>query len=1474
MTSDGLIVRIMALSGLVLPVATATGAIRYVNAARPDDSGNGLTWATAEKTLQAALVAATSGDDIWVAAGTYKPDQGGGRIPGNRSATFQLAIGVALYGGFAGGETALSERNVVANVTTLSGDLSGDDGPAYYEDYAENSFHVVDGSGTDSTAVLDGVTISGGNANGGGSNESGGALVISAGGPTIRGCTLSISRATGTRAGGAVSVSGMSNVTFRNCAFVANEGTGDAGALNAQGSSVVNLVGCYFGNNVAGGDGGAIGTAGNGVLNVANSYFSINEAVAGGAVDLANDGDSTFVNCLFIGNSAVSGGAISVTGGTGSTTRTLTNCTLADNVVSSAGGGIYKNVNGTLAVHNSIIWGNGASPIVNTGGTATVTYSIVEGGFAGTGNLSLDPQFMNTVAYYDYRPKTTSPAVDAANSNLVPADTLDVDNNGNTTEPVPYGLFYTYRFVDHPYVTDSGVPRPTPPTGVVDMGAYEVQASTYIFVNENAPEGGPSYWIAAFKKLQDGLFESQAYANAEIWVADGTYTPTQKTCRLNGDCTEHGGGTCSSGSCVWTTPREHTFQLRDHVTLYGGFSGIETDLSQRNPAASVTILSGDFAGNDGPNFANYGDNSYHVVTGTGVNATARLDGFTISGGNADGENFVSGSGGGMYNSGGSPTVSNSRFLANSASAVLDAGGGALRYDNAVNAIIVRCDFIGNRSLYRGGALYINSGSPQLVNCRFLSNVASNGGGAVWGEFGAHTEINCLYSGNFSPNGGAARFRNASPDLFNCTFSRNTSTSPGGGVYTNSGHPKLRNCILWLNSSNNGTVQDEPAQIYIPSGTLTATYSVISALNVHAGNGNIGADPLFVDFDGPDNNNGTEDDDLRLSPGSPAIDAANTPALPLDTDDADGDGNTTERYPFDLAGNPRILDDPTTTDTGVPGSPVADMGAYEYFADCNGNGLPDQCDLSCGVPTGPCDVPGCGGSQDCDWEGKGSNGVPDECDIANCSGFFLCDDCNLNGVPDGCDIDFECSQFAPACISDIDWSCFDNWNIPGDVYPDNNGPVTYSVTLDDQPGPNPDEVFLDVDVSIDTLRILRNGILNVTQTGTSGDLTLVESGGLLLDGGKLYMNNSRLIDVSAGAVRIRGGVLPADGQGLYASDPNVMSPTCNTMNPDACTLKAADVTVAGGGTIDLSGGMNLSVSGDLILDGAGAGTCDQTALRGAILPAPRYRTRPDQIGIIFMANNVSLRGSVELIHTAQTPIQLGGDWDNQSTTPQCVDCLNGGGVQFVNTVPPNVTPSVFEAGGRDLGATQTGFALNFALSQLELDPNRTLIVQNTFANTVGSGACQEALYVRDLVLRTGSTLTVSNCRVYYRNLTQESGASIFITGCGQSAPLPACLDNEFCADGFACTDDSCNLGTGHCSYTPIANLAFGDVDLTGVVEIGDVLCELDAYAGLNTCPLERTDMYRCEAPDGIVEIGDILSILDAYAGTATCPSPCP
>lgn len=438
-------------------------------------------------------------------------------------------------------------------------------------------------------------------------------------------------------------------------------------------------------------------------------------------------------------------------------------------------------------------------------------------------------------------------------------------------------------------------------------------------------------WGNAYNYLQEAL--AGAGAGDQIWVAGGTYKPDQ------------GGG---------NTPGDPTatFTLKDGMAIYGGFTGSETSLEERDWNINKSILSGDLGG---------GYYSYHVVTSSGTGATAVLDGFTITAGNANGSSSPNYHGGGLYNSEGSPTLVNCTFSGNTANR--DGGG---MYNHSGSPTLTNCTFAQNIAERYGGGIYNYAGSPALNNCNFSGNTAQSEGGGMFNFYGSNptltdcifngnygctggavlinrssgTFINCIFTGNSADIGGSmANFHDSSPTLINCVLTGNLATNYGGGIFnydsspimincTLSGNsavygggmdsydslPIITNCILWYNSSPNG------AQLAVGAGsTCNISYCDIQGGEaeilatgggtINWGAGNMDTNPVFADPDGLDNIVGTLDDNLRLMAGSPCIDTGDNTVLPA--------GIIT-----DLDGRQRIIDgdnDETAT---------VDLGAYE------------------------------------------------------------------------------------------------------------------------------------------------------------------------------------------------------------------------------------------------------------------------------------------------------------------------------------------------------------------------------------------------------------------------------------------------------------------------------------------------------------------------------------------------------------------
>ena len=354
---------------------------RYVNAAATG-LNHGQGWSHAYVDLQDALQDATVPSaeitEIWVAKGTYLPDNG----TGDRTRSFQMISGVEIVGGFVGGETEVSLNDPVANPTILSGAIGGaGDG--------DNSYNVVRAINVDADGKLIGFIVQRGNANDPAvPNELGGGMYVDGGAPAIRECWVRNCLSTG---GGGGLFSFLSDLNIVRCRFSLNESEGGGGLMLWGGAPQV--LNCVVSGNHADADGGGL------------------------SVLIGTDLELT--NCTIVGNSADIGN----TGGV-----------LNSGDIVAANNILWQNVGAAGSIEAQQLR-------ISGGGTFDLDYSIVQGlsgVLGGVGNLGSAPEFVdgngldNVWGTVDDNPRLSagSPCIDSGDSAALPGFvTLDYDGN-------------------------------------------------------------------------------------------------------------------------------------------------------------------------------------------------------------------------------------------------------------------------------------------------------------------------------------------------------------------------------------------------------------------------------------------------------------------------------------------------------------------------------------------------------------------------------------------------------------------------------------------------------------------------------------------------------------------------------------------------------------------------------------------------------------------------------------------------------------------------------------------------------------------------------------------------------------------------------------------------------------------------------------------------------------------------------------
>jgi len=358
-----------------------------------------------------------------------------------------------------------------------------------------------------------------------------------------------------------------------------------------------------------------------------------------------------------------------------------------------------------------------------------------------------------------------------------------VDCNDNNAEVNPEGIEVVYNGIDddcNPLTLDDDLDQdgytiaedcddnnPNVSPGAIDIPNNEMDedcngldaTAPIIYVDISAlGNNDGSSWDNAFTDLESALQLGED--NDQIWVSEGTYLP---------------GGDAPTN--------ESTFLIDKNYQIYGGFSGTETSLLDRDIELNEVILSGDLLmdDNEGDTYTSRTDNVRHVIT-LPINVSLRplINGVTISSGHTEGGSGSNDErrGGGLYSPGASPTIEHCTFVDN-----YGYFGGATHFRGFLGSGEVKISntsFINNRSQF-GGVAYCNHTMSEFFDCIFDDNSSSSEGGAVYCNDEITNFTRCEFTNNSGRTGGGAiAIHKPAVNVVDCNFVDNSCQIGNGG----------------------------------------------------------------------------------------------------------------------------------------------------------------------------------------------------------------------------------------------------------------------------------------------------------------------------------------------------------------------------------------------------------------------------------------------------------------------------------------------------------------------------------------------------------------------------------------------------------------------------------------------------------------------------------------------------------------------
>ena len=820
-------------------------------------SGDGRSWAAAFTDLQEALDLASTLqsdadaendiDQIWIAEGTYRPSElSDAEQP--RSATFSLIDGVTLYGGFAGSELTLAERDVVRHATTLSGDIG------VVGDISDNAYSVVtvDSSVNASLASL---VIRDGNADyySGSSTEhtSNGGGVFNAGSLTLN--NVVIERNLASRSG-----SGIYSV--------------DA-LLNIQHSSFI--------KNEAGNLGGGLGAV-NGAVAIVNSTFTQNQALRGGGV-YVGESDALITNSTFESNSANLGGGVYATGTENDVKLNNTIVTGSTKSSRESSGFLefcdsdrdyyYGGFAGYIESYCSRLGADvdatstisGSNNLIGNGDGQTSFVNGEDGNFVGSAEQLLDAQLSDLVQFssghWGHRPQQSSPAVDSGNN------VLSVDQDGNSITKDAAGNARIFNTV-------------------VDRGAIEMVSSAPLLTIADVviDEGDTTADVTVFVEL---THPASSEVTADFSTYNGTAFAGEDFEATSGSLTIPIGETTGSFTLPILGDSEYELDKEFFVRIE------EVEGAENFGAlATVRLLNDD-----------------SIIVDTLKDTTDPDDGvislreaLTVFPENEHANRIEIAAE--LYENSPAVIPLDERISVSSDAVILGPGPDRLTtmgsgersifdVQSDTKMVIDGMTITGGYGTSKGSAIN-NYGQLTMSHVKVVGNYNTQFGSAVYNSGESLTISNSVIVGN--------SYIGVTSDKGKLSVENSTIAYNGVAEIGNSAEVSIVNSIVW-GDDHKAMTQSDGRNLSVVSSLIDIDPKFVrSPSDGGDGWGDVSS-TVFVDESANDDYG-----DLRLQPFSPGINSGLNAFLPVDHGDIDRDGDLDELLPIDFGGASRVFGD--------------------------------------------------------------------------------------------------------------------------------------------------------------------------------------------------------------------------------------------------------------------------------------------------------------------------------------------------------------------------------------------------------------------------------------------------------------------------------------------------------------------------------------------------------------------------------------